>query len=56
MGVLLVIGVLVMLGGIAAMDRTTGALRRKVAWASTGAAVLVVSMLLVAPPDVWIRQ
>lgn len=50
---LVVAGVIVG-GALAAMDRTKGAMRRKLAWAATGAGGAMVLMLAIAPPDVWL--
>lgn len=50
----LVAGMVVMLGSVGAMDRTTGTLRRRLAWVATVSGTAVVTMLAVAPPNVWI--
>lgn len=50
----LIAGMVVMLGSVGAMDRTTGALRRRLAWVATVSGTAVITMLAVAPPNVWI--
>lgn len=50
----LITGMVVMLGSVGAMDRTTGALRRRLAWVATVSGTAVITMLAVAPPNVWI--
>lgn len=52
---LLGFAVVMMLGTLAAMDRTSGPMRHKLAWAATGSGAAVLVMLAIAPPDVWVR-